>query len=247
MKFRIAQALLAFLSSVLLTGITGVPEIDGLDTEPMPEEKTSVLVESLDISVSDKEPPLNIISCFSVDSDGRIAIGSDVGERKQVCVYDPDMEFLYAISFRDSGSFKVVLADNIVWVFLWRGMQYVGITPEGTVSAALELQDTSNNNRRLYHTGQDAKRQANGNTYELQNSKKILAFSGGYTQLAVTDADGNIKILYDAESVILPRLITSVLLISIVPAICFGAYCYSKGHGTGDGTVSQSDGQSDKQ
>ena len=54
MKFRIAQALLALLSSVLLTGITGVPEIDGLDTEPMPEEKTSVLVESLDISVSEK-------------------------------------------------------------------------------------------------------------------------------------------------------------------------------------------------
>ncbi len=219
MRTWIMRIMLLLLPGLLLLGAGEAQPIEGLPTQPCPREQAAAVAESLAVSISDREPKREGLLCMSVDAAGRVAVGSESGEQKQICVYDADMEFLFSISFKAYGSFNIVLSEDTVWVILWREALCAGISPDGTVKEVLEIPSAIEMSNYLERAVRREPQIVNGNTYALQNQKGILNLTGEYSRIVMTCADGEQKVLYDVESQMMASLILKLIGICLLLAL----------------------------
>ena len=77
--------------------------------ELISEDQADAVTSRLKLTVTEKEPAKEGILCFDVDEDARIALGTKSHGRNWISIYDSNMVFQYAISFRSEGSFLVFL------------------------------------------------------------------------------------------------------------------------------------------
>lgn len=211
MSIRVLQALLILLSGFLLPGKMEAQTIDGLYTEPYPEEQVPAVVERMSVSSSNQEPARDGIRCISVDAAERIAVGTSSGEQNHICVYNSKMDFLFSISFKASGSFSIVLSEDTVWAILWRSNLCVGIAPDGSVKEVLDIPRSRENIEYLNQAARGDPLIVNGNIYALQNQKAVLNLTGEYSKVVVTYPDGRQEVLYDVENQMMVRLIVKVI------------------------------------
>ena len=68
--------------------------------------------DDIELTYLQDEPSKKEISCFDVNKHENIALGFENSEKKTVCVYNNNFEFLYGYSFNYSGSFQLELDDS---------------------------------------------------------------------------------------------------------------------------------------
>ncbi len=189
--------------------------VGGLSVESYSQDDSSRIVEQMNISISFVEPERNGVCCLSVDASGRVAIGTAGRGNKTILIFDSGMNFLYAISFQTEGGYSVILSEDITWIIPWRSDLCVGVASDGTVNEVLSIQRSLENTSIKNRLCRNEPIERNGSVYELRNSRKLLNWTGEYSQVVVTYADGQQKTLYDVENKLLQRQIATIL------ALCF--------------------------
>ncbi len=77
----------------------------GFSTEAMESGDQQVFLSNVKLSLITEEPEKQVITCFDVNDDGLVAVGSKDLTKKIVLVYDSAGTFQYGYTFDCSGSF----------------------------------------------------------------------------------------------------------------------------------------------
>lgn len=195
----------------------------GLSTENMDPQDQQIFLSNINLSLIKIEPKQNSISCFDVNDNGLIAIGSANSTDKSVLVYAPDGTFQYGYTFDCSGEFRLEWDDDNIIIYWVRSDVAVLVDEEGKIIEIKEIQNTMENNSYWNHFVSVRQRTVNGSQYTMKNNMgPFNIFASSYSQLIRTDADGNITTIYDISR----EYTVKFIIASIVVILCvvFGVW-----------------------
>lgn len=185
-------------------------------TQSLPENDRKTLLENVNISMLADEPPQKAIKCFSVNEDGLIAIGCGNSENKTVCIYTNDGVFKYGYSFKCSGSFGIELDKSVLNIYLVRSDVAIAVNSTGEVEGVLKIQNTSENNAYWNNCVFSTKREIGDTEYFLKNDMGIFnLFASSYSQLIVTNKNGEESIIYDVNSTHFSNVALAVAVVTM--------------------------------
>ena len=196
--------------------------------ELISEDQADAVTSRLKLTVTEKEPAKEGILCFDVDEDERIALGTKSHGRNWISIYDSNMVFQYAISFRSEGSFLVFLEKDHIWLFLIRGNLCIEIDHTGQPVGVWQLEDYASSIAPLMEKGQVYSREVNGTVYKLRNELSILNLTGKYSLLVMSSAEGGERILYDVSETMSLRFWFSLILSLCLLVLTGGVVMYQR-------------------
>lgn len=214
-----------FTIILLLCSLTGeaLAMNTGFDTEPLPPEKRDEILGRLHHYVLTAEPQRKAIRCFDVNDQGWIAVGSEAGEDKIVCVYSNSGDYLYGYRFNTSGSFYVEWDGDCLLIYHVRGDLAVSVDSAGEIRDIARIQDTENNTS-YWYTLYATRRKAGDTLYVIRNDMGLLnIMASSYSQLVKVDANGEETILYDVNAAQLKK--TVVILAIVLAAVAAAIAC----------------------
>lgn len=199
---------------ILNKAFVGVAMNTDFTTDVLNKNETEEICDHVNISIIKAEPPKKSISCFSVNADGKIAIGCSNSADKSVCIYSTDGTFQYGYKFSCNGSFGIELHGNVLNIYFVRGNIALSVNDSGEVVEARRIRNSIENNS-YWDKHIFCKRQKVGDTeYVIKNDMGILnLIAVSYSQLAVIDSNGNENIIYDVNSMQLLRIIISIICV----------------------------------
>ncbi len=200
----------------------------GHTEEPFSEGQAAAVTSRLNLAYSEEEPAKEGILCFDVDEDESIALGTQSHGRYWISLYDSNMVFQYAISFRTEGSFFVFLEEDHIWLFLVRGNLCIEIDKSGDPVGVWQLEGYHTHIAPLIENGRAYRREIDGTVYELRNESRILNLTGKYSLLVMSGAEGGERILYDASETMNPRFWFSLILFLCLLALTGGIVLYQR-------------------
>ena len=173
----------------------------GFSTEDMESGDQQIFLSNVKLSLITEEPEKQAITCFDVNDDGLVVVGSEDSTKKIVLVYDSDGTFQYGYAFNCSGSFGLEWDNNNIIIYFVRSSVAATFDARGTYLELKKIQDTTNNNYYWNHFVNATKRTINGEQYIMRNNMGLLnLFASSYSQLIKIDADENIINIYDVSS-----------------------------------------------
>ncbi len=195
----------------------------GFSTVSLSADDIDTFFKNVKISVLTDEPPKKAIECFSVNEDGLIAIGCSNLENKTVCIYSSDGDFQYGYSFKTTGSFGIELDKSVLNIYFVRSDVAISINPVGEVESILKIQNTSENNSYWNHSVFSTKRKIGDTEYAIKNDMGIFnVLATSYSQLIITNGNGEKSILYDVNS---DQLFTTlVVFIMALAFVCLAVF-----------------------
>ena len=198
---RYIFATILLLILLVIAGVKMLAVNTGFSTESLPENDRNTLLKNVNISMLADEPPKKAIKCFSVNEDGLVAIGCGNSESKTVCIYTNDGVFKYGYSFKCSGSFGIEFDKSVLNIYLVRSDVAIAVNSTGEVESVLKIQNTSENNTYWNNCVFSTKREIGDTEYFLKNDMGIFnLFASSYSQLIVTNKNGEETIIYDVNS-----------------------------------------------
>lgn len=214
---RCAKRLFALFSMILIFSTVGYSAMamnTGYSTEPLPEKDVDAIIENIELSFLTEEPTKDSIVCFAVCEDGNIAIGSQVSEKKTVCIYGADGDFKHGYTFTDSGSFGIELDSEALIIYFVRGGIAVSVDFNGEITEIAKIQNTIENNS-YWNNVVDAKNKKIGDVeYSIKNNMGVLnLFASSYSQLVAKEANGQERIIYDIGSI---QLLETIFIMVVV-------------------------------
>ena len=173
----------------------------GFATEEMPVDEIELFLNNVNISPFFAEPSKESIKCFDVNKNGMIAIGTEKGSDKRVCIYSDTGIFQYGYRFQTDGSFGVEFDGEVLKIYFVRSDVSVSINPVGEVQDVSRICETSENNTYWNQYVRATSRTVGEYQYILKNDIGILGmFASSYSQLYQVDRVDNEKLIYDANS-----------------------------------------------
>lgn len=199
---RIKIFFMVFLLGVVFISKNNAFAMDeGLSMEKMPSEQVERFLKNSGITIFYSEPDKKTISCYDVNEDGMIAIGSDDSTKKQICIYSNNGDFQYGYRFKSDGSFEVEWKDNILNIYFVRSDVAVSLNSMGEIENVLEIQDTMENTTYWNTIVAANKKYVGKDEYIVQNDMVFLGwFATSYSQLIKVDAHGRTRLIYDVNS-----------------------------------------------
>lgn len=212
-KFFTIMLLLLLL---IIGGVEVLAMNTGFSTELLPEDNMNTLLKNINISIFTDEPPKKAITCFDVNEDGVIAIGCSNSENKTVCIYTSDGVFQYGYSFKYSGNFGIELDKSVLNIYLVRSDVAISVNSVGEVESILKIKNTSENNSYWNNCVFSTSRRIGNTEYVLENDMGILnLFASSYSQLIITNKNGERIIIYDVNSAQFSNMIIVVSLVIV--------------------------------
>ena len=157
---------------------------------------------------------------------GNIAVGSSDFLKRIIKIYSEDGAFQYGFEFETAGKFGLEWDNDNILIYNVRGNIVISVDSKGDVVAVDKIADTINNQLYWKNTVYATKRTNNNKTYEIRNDMGPLnIFSFNYSQLLITDQNGDVKIIYDVNSyqitkyIIIIIIIISIIVFIIIPTI----------------------------
>ncbi len=219
--FRIVLVELFMVTLLSVTGLESFAMTTGFSTELIPEEDIESFLESKELTLITEEPKKECIQCFSVNENGDIAIGSNIFNRKAVCIYDSNGEFQYGYSFKDSGSFGVEFHNDVLNIYFVRSDVALAVNPKGEVLDIAKIQDTTENGSYWRKSVNSSRKKLGDTEYIIRNDIGVLGlFATSYSQLVIKDVSGTENIIYDVSAMqrvsIIIGIVHVVLLFFVV-------------------------------
>ena len=167
----------------------------GFDTKELSEERVRNFWENIGLQLLGEEAELNVIKCFAVHPDGRIALGFEALDKKIIYVYDENGQFLYGYSFLSPGTFGFAWIGDDLAIYFGRGAYVLTVDRNGQYVECEEMLYTDNSNARINQVLYGSRLTVGGREYFLESDYGIVERS--YSRLVVRQADGTEQILYD--------------------------------------------------
>lgn len=221
MKFKRIHLLVSLvLLVVIFTSAIEVNALNtGFSTEELSEEKKTTFISNIDVLPLGAEPERKSILCFDVNEQGMIAIGQKDSQRKEICVYSSQGEFLYGYAFNCTQSFGVEWDEQHINVYFVRSDVIISLDLDGNILDIKSVQDTLDNNSYTNSLLYSTTRTVGDTTYLIRNDMGILnLIAVSYSQVVLIDANGEKRIIYDVNSQQLFK--TLVILVAIIVFVC---------------------------
>lgn len=201
---------------------------DSLTIIPISESEKQVLLENTSFSYISKEPTKRSIKCFDVHPNGDVAIGSAKSAEKTVCVYSSQGLFKYGYRFHSSGDYGVEFeGENLVIWFLRSDIAFT-VNPTGGIVEVREFEDTKEYSAYWRDNLRSKTRKIEERVYTIKNDMGFLnSFASSYSQLILTDENGQIHILYDVNADQFPVMVLKFVLISLLVIFWFSFMAYA--------------------
>lgn len=191
----------------------------GFSTESLPKDDLNKFINNINIAMLSDEPQKKAIECFDVNENGMVAIGCSDFEIKTVCIYTSDGDFQYGYSFECSGNFGVELVNSILYIYFVRSDVAIAVNPRGEVESILKIQNTSENNAYWNNCVFSNRRKIGDTEYTISNDMGIFnVFASSYSQLIVTNRNGEESIIYDVSSAQFSSMV--VAFVGVVAFAC---------------------------
>ena len=211
--------LITLLVLILLPCVEALAMDTGFSTEMMPEDMQENVIDYMDITMLDEAPKSKIISCFDVNENGLIAIGSNTMLEQIISVYSADGEFLYGYEFELDGMFGVEWDEDLIIIYTVCGDSAIAVDKTGKIVEILDIIDTPESDE-YWDTVFSTRRVVGQDKYTIRNDMGILnLFLSSYSQLLKTDVNGETTIIYDVNTFHLIKTIFIVLAIIIFVGI----------------------------
>ena len=192
----------------------------GFSTENMAPNDQQIFLSNINLYLITEEPEKSTITCFDVNDNGLIVVGSEDSTKKSVSVYTSDGTFNYGYAFNCSGSFGVEWDDNNIIIYFVRSDVAALFDAAGTNLELKKIQDTTDNNSYWNHSVYSTQRTINEEQYSMRNNMGLLnIFASSYSQLIKTNSDGNTVIIYDVSSEYTTRFVT--IFIAVILFVAF--------------------------
>lgn len=191
----------------------------GFSVKPKPKEDADNFISNIGIVFLTEEPTKKAIDNFAVNSEGMIAIAQTKTNVATVCVYSDEGAFQYGYTFHCEGSFYVEWDENNVNIFFVRSDNIITLDSEGALLDIAEVENTKDNNSYVNNVLLKSKYTVGDKEYSIKNNMgplSLLAFS--YSQVVVTDSNGESRIIYDVNSL---QFIKTILIIVGVGTFAF--------------------------
>lgn len=221
---RCVFTVLLLLLLLINGGVEASAMNTGFSTESLPEDDIDIFLKNVNISILSDEPQKKAIDCFAVSEKGMIAIGCSDSKNKTVCIYTNDGNFQYGYSFECNGNFGIDLDENILNIYFVRSDIAIAVNPMGEVENILKIKNTSENNAYWNNCVFLNSRKIGNTEYSLKNDMGLLnIFASSYSQLIITNINGEESIMYDVSSAqfsnVIAVLIAVIIFICIVVAV----------------------------
>lgn len=190
----------------------------GFSTESMSDADKENFITNANITMLHSESQKRGIKCFDVNNDGLIAIGTSNSEQKTISVYTMDGDFQYGYTFHSSGSFGLEWDEDNLIIYWVRSDVAVCVDKDGEIIDVARIEDSVENNTYWNHSVFAKKRTVGEYNYALKYNGLVFA----YTQLEITNGDGEESILYEVSSEQFAEWI--VLIIGIVLFVGISVY-----------------------
>lgn len=222
-NIRCFFTVLLLLILLINGGIVALAMNTGFSTEALSEKDKDTFLTNVNISVLRYEPSKKTIECFDVNENGLIAIGCDSSDNKTIGVYSSDGVFQYGYKFKYNGSFGVEWDGDSIIVYFVRSDVAAAVNPEGKVENILGIQNTIENNSYWNHFVFSTKRKVGDIEYVLRNDMGVFnVFASSYSQLVVTNSNGEESVIYDVNATHLLNII--VVFVGILLLGCLVAF-----------------------
>lgn len=187
----------------------------GFSTENINFNVQQTFLSNINLHLITDEPKKSAITCFDVNDNELIAVGSEKSTKKTVSVYASDGTFKYGYTFNCSGEFGVEWDDNNIIIYFVRSDIAALFDETGTNLELKKIQDTTDNNSYWNHSVYSTQRSVNEKQYNMKNNMGLFnIFAPSYSQLIKTETDGNIVTIYDASSTHTAKF--AIVLIAII-------------------------------
>ncbi len=214
---RLFATLLFIFIIIVSTRVNAFAMNTGFTTEEASEQTINNIINKTPISILTEEPAKKTIDHFDVNQYGMIAIVQSVPDIKTICVYTKSGEFKYAYRFKCDGSVGVEWDDNTLMIYLVRESVAFTVNSNGEIEHIVGIANTIENNSYWNHSVFANKRVIYNTEYRLNNDRGIFnLFASSYTQLVVTENNGEESIIYDVNSSQIVKDIATFILIVIL-------------------------------
>lgn len=214
---RLFATLLFIFIIIVNTRVNAFAMNTGFTTEEASEQTINNIINKTPISILTEEPAKKTIDHFDVNQYGMIAIVQSVPDIKTICVYTKSGEFKYAYRFKCDGSVGVEWDDNTLMIYLVRESVAFTVNSNGEIEHIVGIANTIENNSYWNHSVFANKRVIDNTEYRLNNDRGIFnLFASSYTQLVVTENNGEESIIYDVNSSQIVKDIATFILIVIL-------------------------------
>ena len=185
----------------------------GFTTDNMALEEQNRFLSNINLSLITEEPSKNAITCFDVNDNGLIAIGSKNAKNKSVLVYTTNGHFKYGYAFNCDGDFGVEWDGSNLIIYFVRSDVAASFDETGKSIDLKIIQDTIDNNSYWNHVIYSTKKTMNGSQYIIRNNMGIFnIFAISYSQLIKKDSNGE-TIIYDVSKEYSIKFITIFIAI----------------------------------
>ena len=224
MKFKLIYLLLSFVLLIVIStnAIEANAMNTGFSTEELSEETKNMFISNISISPLKAEPAKKDILCFDVNEQGMIAIGQKDSQRKEVCVYTSQGEFLYGYTFNCTQSFCVEWDEQYVNIYFVRSDVIISLDSDGNILDAKKTLDTIDNNSYINSLLFSTTRTVGNTTYLIRNDMGIFNWiAPSFSQIVTIDETGTESIIYDVNSMQFTKMIitTSFIFVFVLVAI----------------------------
>lgn len=214
--------------SILINGSFSAFAINtGFTTNELSSEDKQTFLSNFELILLTEEPQKNAVTCFDVNEDGLVAIGTENASKKSIWIYTSNGTFQYGYEFDSSGSFGVEWDGNNIIIYLVRSDLAVLVDEKGTVLELYEIENTVENNSYWNHSVFTSQREVNESRYIMKNDMGLLnILASSYSQVVKIDYNENETIIYDfsdqyAAKVIVVSMAAIVFAAVVVSVIVF--------------------------
>ena len=228
-KIKLFIVLLTILSLLFVLGTVHFFAADsGFETESLTDEAKQKIIKNFDISLIKVEPAKRKIYCFDVNSKGMIAIGQNDSNNKVISIFDRDGSFCFGYGFECYGTFGIELNEDNLLIYLVRDQLTVEINFDGKIQNVEKITNATKNTSYWNHSVFAESKTENGVCYEMKNNNGFFdLFATAYTQISVTEADGEERIIYDCDASSSQNPYTEIIFIAVIIACCvFGFFVF---------------------
>lgn len=220
--FRIKRLICVFFMFVLAaSSVLSVSAINiGFELEDTPEESKNHRMDSLELTLLENEPAKRTIECFDVSKNELIAVGSSLSTEKVISVYDSEGVYKYGFKLKKDGGYYIRWDEDNILIYFVRGEYIISVDSTGEVEEMMDVSDYKAASK--YWDEIDFLRKTVGDSEYLMRNNigplNIFALMS-YSQVAVKDTSGNIKVIYDANAEQLFKVITGIVIVLLIGGV----------------------------
>ena len=172
----------------------------GFSMKDISEDDKPAVLDSLKLVNINEDVKLSNITCFDVNDDGLIAIGSDgFSDTKKIIVTDNEGDYKYGYEFCSPEKFGVNWDGDNVVITLVRSSIAVSFDQNAKCVDIQEIERT-NKNDSIWNNSVFVNKRFIGNDEYVMETDFIL--SSGYSRLVRISEIGERKIIYDVVSLV---------------------------------------------